>query len=287
MAKGGLGKGLRALIPDTNLEGDEGVVEVGVDLLSPNPYQPRRDFDPEKLRELGESIKLHGIVQPLIVRRTGEGYQIVAGERRWRAARQAGLEKVPVIVRDVDDKAMIQIALIENLQRQDLNPIEEAEAYRRLIVEFSFTQEQLADMLGRSRPVIANAMRLLNLPADIQQSVSRETISVGHARALLALPDEALQRSVCEKVIREGLSVRETEELVKKLISGSGNVSRETSSRVRRKMRHTDPNLLDIEDRLKHALGTQVRILPGKKKGKIEIEFYSEEDLERILALVL
>ncbi|NPV53120.1 MAG: ParB/RepB/Spo0J family partition protein [Firmicutes bacterium] len=285
MAKGGLGKGLRALIPDANPEGEEGVVEVGIDLLAPNPYQPRRDFDPEKLRELSESIRLHGIVQPLIVRRVGEGYQIVVGERRWRAARQAGLKKVPVILRDLDDKAMIQIALVENLQRQDLNPIEEAEAYRRLIVEFSFTQEQLAAMLGRSRPVIANALRLLSLPADIQESVSRETISVGHARALLALADEALQRSVCERVIREELSVRETEELVKRLISGAGpgNVSRETPVRVRR----IDPNLLDIEDRLKHALGTQVRILPGKKKGKIEIEFYSSEDLERILALVL
>ncbi|HHY46257.1 MAG TPA: ParB/RepB/Spo0J family partition protein [Firmicutes bacterium] len=279
MVKRGLGKGLRALIPEEGEVSREQVSEVPINSIKSNPYQPRRQFDEERLQELVESIKNYGIVQPLVVRPVEGGYQLVVGERRWRAAIRAGLTVVPVVVRDVSDLEMVELALIENLQREDLTPIEQAEAYQRLINEFGLTQEELAEVLGRSRPSIANTMRLLNLPPEVQENVSRGTLTMGHARALLALATSELQVEIARLVISRDLSVRQTEELVRKALAGKTKQA---------KSRHLqDPALLEIEDRLKHALGTQVRILPGQKRGKIEIEYYSRDDLERLISVLL
>lgn len=280
MSKRGLGRGLSALIPETNLEQGDKPGEIRLDEIVPNPYQPRRLFDQEKLDELAESIRKHGVLQPIVVRKAGERYEIVVGERRYRAARQAGLESIPAVVREYDDRDMMQIALVENLQREDLNPIEEAEGYRRLMSEFGLTQEELGAVLGKSRSAVANTLRLLKLDPFVQESVSRGTLSMGHARALLALESPADQIRVCRKVVEEGLSVRQTEELVKRLLTPAQRVkhSKETAR---------DPNIVEIEDRLKRSLGTQVRIKPGQRRSVIEIEYYSSDDLERILERVL
>lgn len=280
MSKRGLGRGLSALIPGTNLEQGDKSGEIRLDEIVPNPYQPRRVFDQGKLDELAESVKKHGVLQPIVVRKAGEKYEIVVGERRFRAAQQAGLETIPAIVREYDDRDMMQIALVENLQREDLNPIEEAEGYRRLIDEFGLTQEELGAVLGKSRSAIANTLRLLKLDPFVQENVSRGTLSMGHARALLALESPADQVRACRKVVEEGLSVRQTEELVKRLLTPAQRVKHRKES-VR------DPNIVEIEDRLKRSLGTQVRIKPGQKRSVIEIEYYSQEDLERILERVL
>jgi len=221
-------------------------------------------------------------VQPLVVRPASDGYELVVGQRRLRAARMAGLEQVPVVVAELDDVEMVQVALIENLQREDLNPIEEAESYRRLVEEFGVTQEELAEALGRSRPSISNTMRLLNLHPEVQAIVSRGTISMGHARALLAIEDPVLQKEACKRVVEQDLSVRETEGLVRRVLA-TGRLD----GKEKKRERPRDPEIVSLEERLRRAFGTQVRILPGKKKGKIEIEYYSDEDLERILALVL
>lgn len=280
MSKRGLGRGLSALIPETNLEQGDKPGEIRLDEIVPNPYQPRRLFDQEKLDELAESIRKHGVLQPIVVRKAGERYEIVVGERRYRAARQAGLESIPAVVREYDDRDMMQIALVENLQREDLNPIEEAEGYRRLMSEFGLTQEELGAVLGKSRSAVANTLRLLKLDPFVQESVSRGTLSMGHARALLALESPTDQIRVCRKVVEEGLSVRQTEELVKRLLTPAQRVkhSKETAR---------DPNIVEIEDRLKRSLGTQVRIKPGQRRSVIEIEYYSSDDLERILERVL
>ncbi|MGE5588848.1 MAG: ParB/RepB/Spo0J family partition protein [Clostridia bacterium] len=282
MPRKGLGKGLSALIPDVRPEDAERVQELPIDQIRPNPYQPRKRFDDAKLAELAESIKAHGIVQPLVVRRAGEEYELVVGQRRLLAARMAGLAEVPVVVSDLGDAEMIQVALIENLQREDLNPIEEAESYRRLVEEFSMSQEELARVLGRSRPSIANTLRLLNLQPEVQEAVSRGTISMGHARALLAIQEPALQVEACRHVIERELSVRETEDLVRRVLA-SGRVAGEETKEEKSK----DPEIASLEEKLRRVFGTQVRIIPGKKKGKIEIEYYNDDDLERILALVL
>ncbi len=282
MPKKGLGKGLSALIPDTSVLGTERVTHLRIDSIRPNPFQPRKHFDESKLAELAQSIKAHGIVQPLVVRAVGDAYELVVGQRRLRAARMAGLEQVPVTITEVDDAEMVQVALIENLQREDLNPLEEAESYRRLVEEFGVTQEDLAETLGRSRPSISNTMRLLNLDPEVQAVVSRGTISMGHARALLSIQDPDLQKEACRRVVEQELSVRETEGLVRRVLA-AGRMEAQESARAHPK----DPEIVSLEERLRRAFGTQVRILPGKKKGKIEIEYYSEEDLERIIALVL
>lgn len=282
MPRKGLGKGLSALIPDMQPEDSERVRELPIDQIQPNPYQPRKRFDDAKLAELADSIKAHGIVQPVVVRKVDDGYQLVVGQRRLLAARMAGLAEVPAVVTELDDSEMIQVALIENLQREDLNPMEEAESYRRLVEDFGMSQEELAGVLGRSRPSIANTLRLLNLQPEVQEVVSRGTISMGHARALLAIQDPALQVETCGHVVREELSVRETEELVRRVLA-AGRIGEKGKKDERPK----DPEIASLEERLRRAFGTQVRIIPGKKKGKIEIEYYSDEDLERILALVL
>lgn len=282
MPKRVLGKGLSALIPGVAAADAETVRQLPVDQIRPNPFQPRKHFDEAKLSELAQSIKVHGIVQPLVVRPAGDAYELVVGQRRLQAAVMAGLERVPAVVSELGDVEMVQIALIENLQREDLNPIEEAECYRRLIEEFGATHEELAETLGRSRPTISNTMRLLNLHPEVQGLVSRGTISMGHARALLSIEDLDLQREACARVVQEGLSVRETEGLVKRVLA-TGRLARAGAERARSK----DPEIVSLEEKLRRALGTQVRIVQGKRKGRIEIEYYGDEDLERILAIVL
>lgn len=288
MARSGLGRGLRALIPDLSPDERGSVVEVNVDVISPNRYQPRKRFDEEKMAELAASIKEHGVVQPVVARTSKNGYELVIGERRWRAAKMAGLKTIPVVVREFQESEMMELALIENLQREDLNPIEEAEAYARLIKEFGLTQDELAVTLGKSRPAIANMLRLLNLAAEVQDSVSRGTISMGHARALLGIEAKEQQLVACNEVIARGLSVRETEELVREWTESEypgEDVPRETGTPIGKPILSRDSNLVDLEERLKRFFGTQVRIKSGKKKNTIEIEYYSAEDLQRILDL--
>jgi len=276
-----LGKGLRALIPDLEPEVNEPLHSIDITKVIPNPYQPRQNYDPEKMEELVASIREHGIIQPIVVRVQGDFYQIVAGERRWRAAKEVGLKEVPVVVRDFSDLQMMEIALIENLQREDLNPIEEAEAYRKLIDKFELTQEQLARRLGKSRPAIANALRILNLPSEVLEYVSRGTISSGHAKALLALNDSKKQISLAKRIVEEGLSVRETEALVQ------GKKEKQNVSRGTKRLKKQPPEILELENQLSMAVGTKVFIKQGKGKGKIEIEFYNDSDLERIVSVII
>lgn len=280
----GLGKGLNAIIGEAMLEEERHEsrgMEIPLERLSANPFQPRAEFDAEKLEELAESIRLHGVLQPVVVRRLGDDYQIIAGERRWRAAQMAGLKAIPAVVRELDDAGMIQVALIENLQREDLNPIEEAAAYRKLMDEFDTTQEQLSATLGKSRSAIANAVRLLNLPDEVQEHVAQGRLSGGHARCLLAVSGTDLQLRLADEVIEKGLSVRQTEELVKKL---ARNVSRETMESI---PRTPDPDVVAVMRRLGERLGTKVKITGSSGKGKLEIEYYSEDDLKRIFEIIL
>lgn len=275
---GGLGRGLDAIF-QSNPKADEPVTTVAIQELRPNPYQPRLVFDEEKLAELTQSIKEHGIIQPLIVRAAVRGYEIVAGERRWRAAKLAGLTEVPIVMRNFTDLQMNEIALIENLQREDLNPIEVAEAYQSLMEKFHMTQDVLAKKVGQSRSHVANTLRLLNLPLEIRECVSRGTLSMGHARALLGLNDKKTQVQVAEKAIDEDLSVRQVEHLVNRLQNA---VPRETTKKVVK----PHPILKQYEEEFRMRLGTGVKIHQGKKRGKIEIEYFSNDDLERILGLL-
>ncbi len=273
--KRGLGKGLEALIPAAQAREGEPVQEIGIEEIRPNSFQPRRVFDEEKLAELAESVRVHGILQPVVVRAVIGGYELVAGERRWRAAQLAGLSSIPAVIRELSDGEMMEVALIENIQREDLNPLEEAEALQRLLTEFGLTQEELAQRVGKSRSHIANMLRLLNLTEEVQNNVSRGTISMGHARALLALDEAQAQVAACRQVVEKGLSVRQTEELVRE--------TRHKRPSARQKKTTVDPWLQEIETTLKHALATGVRIRPGRRGGKIEIEYYSTEDLERLV----
>jgi len=278
--KKALGKGLKALIGEpealTRYETDQWQYLM-LEEIEPNPLQPRQDFDEERLDELVSSIKANGVLQPIIVRRSGSAYQIIAGERRWRAAQKADLMSIPAIIRDATDQDMLKLALIENLQRQDLNPIEEAHAYKALIEEHGLIQEILAHHVGKDRSTIANTIRLLGLPDDVQAHVSRGTITMGHARALLSLTDPVGQVSMCQRIVKEGLSVRQVERLVNGLAP-------------RRKARRTaavDPDVRRLEEDLQRALGTKVRIRTTGQRGKIEIEFYSPDDLEALLGRLL
>jgi ParB family chromosome partitioning protein len=272
--KRGLGRGLGAFF---QAEEGEKPTEIAVGDIVPNRFQPRRVFDPEALNELAQSIKQHGVIQPVLVRKTPTGYELVAGERRWRAAQQVGLKAIPAVVREYDDGQMTELALIENIQRENLNPIEEAVAYRRLMEEFSLTQEEVARRIGRSRSLIANTVRLLNLPAAVQEHVSRGTLSMGQARPLLGLEDGDLQLEAAESIIAEELSARDAEELVRRLLATP------RTKIARKQPEKREFFLAEAEERLKMVLGTQVRIKPGKLKSKIEIEFYSAEDLERLI----
>lgn len=279
----GLGKGLGALIPELEEENLEAQQLVDINLIVPNPYQPRKEFSDEKLNELAESIRLHGVIQPLLVREFQGKYQLIAGERRLRASKLVGLTEVPIVIREMNDQTMMEVALVENLQREDLNPIEEAEAYRRLMEEFSLTQEEIAKRVGKSRPAIANTLRLLNLPSIVQSELAKGTLTMGHARPLLSLDSAEEQIRIWQKIQKEQLSVRQTEELIKQLNNPQG-VSRETKKQNQNVIVKSDrdPNLLEIEEELQLSLGTKVVIKPMGNGGKIEISYFSIEDFERI-----
>ena len=284
-----LGKGLGALIPQLEEDDLQNTQEISIEDIETNPYQPRRHFDPESLQELAASIKEHGVLQPLLVRKKDPGYQLIAGERRLRAAKQAGLSTVPVVVKALDDRTVMEIALVENLQREDLNPLEEAEAYQRLITEFNLTQEEVAKAVGKSRPAIANTLRLLNLPEPIQQLVANGQLTMGHARALLSLERPEEQLYISEKIVTEKLSVRETEEIVR--LTRLSGVSRETpgegEEKKQKERQKIDPNLQAIIDDMTRLFGTKVRIKKNGERGKIEIEYYSPEEFERITEILL
>jgi ParB family chromosome partitioning protein len=269
-----LGRGLSALIPDAvpPPPTDAAPREIDIDLLTPNPRQPRTHIEDRHLEELAQSIRTHGVIQPILVRRMNGRFEIVAGERRWRAAQRAGLLKVPAVVRDVADADLLQVALVENIQREDLNAIEEAQAYRRLADELHLSQEDIAAAVGKDRATVANYVRLLRLPAEVRNDLASGSLAMGHARALLSLADEAAQRRVAREVVSRGLSVRETEAIVR----------RELAPVVLPPPRKVDPNTRAAEEQLKLALGTRARIIRRGSGGRIEIEFTSEAELQRL-----
>lgn len=277
MAKG-LGKGLGALFQEQDLSERDQVTQISIKDIKANPFQPRKIFDQSALEELAQSIKEHGILQPIIVRKKRVKYEIVVGERRFRAAQLAGLIEVPAVIRELDDAQMMELAILENLQREDLSPIEEAEAYQSLLEALKLTQDQLSQRLGKSRPHIANHIRLLSLPKDIQQYINDGALTMGHGRTLLGLKNKKQIPLVAEKVIKQHLNVRQLEELVQSL---NEDVSRETKNKGKK-----DIFLEEKESQLRDYFGTNVLIKKTKNKGKIEIEFFSEDDLERILELL-
>lgn len=279
--KFGLGKGLGALIPEENLKDkkESGIIKIEIREIKANEKQPRKFFDNNKLKELAESIKEHGILQPLILKKEDKGYSIIAGERRYRAAKIAQLEEVPALLMDISDEKLLQVSLIENIQREDLNPIEEGLAYERLLKEYSLTQEELSQTIGKSRTTITNTMRLLKLDDRVKEYVIEGVISEGHGRAILPLEND-IQYEVAQKIIDNSLSVRETEKLVKKILN---DVVEEKTSERRKPL---NPYYKDVRDRLQDYFGTKVNLNSNKNKGKIEIEYYSEEDLQRILDII-
>ena len=282
MAKQALGRGLSALLgEDTDQPGGPASSEVDIDLLEPNPEQPRTRFAESALEELAQSILANGIVQPIVVRKAGSKFQIIAGERRWRAAQRAGLRKVPVTHKEVADDKLLELALIENIQRQELNPIEEALAYRKLIETIGLTQEQLSERVGRERTLIATTLRLLKLPDDIQKLVEEGKLSAGHGRALLLSEDKDVQRRAARHILEKGLSVREAERAVK--------AANATATAPKRTIITKDANIRLAETKLQRALGTNVKINPNGKgnAGKIEIEYYNLEDLDRLFQMLV
>ena len=282
--RGGLGKGLNALIPDGKMQMEEKQPlkidshKIPIQDICPNREQPRKKFAREKIDALVASIKLHGVIQPIVVRPLEKGYEIVAGERRWRASREAGLKEIPCIIKEMNDRQGVEIALIENLQREDLNPMEEAMAYKRLMDAYKVTQEEISAAVGKSRPHITNTIRLLNLDEGIQEMVISEELTSGHARTLLRILDVEMRHEIAKRIIQNNLSVRETEELVSNLL--------EKKEKSIKPVKEKDRGLFFIEESLKTLLGTKVNIVKGKKKGKIEIEYYSDEELERIIEII-
>lgn len=274
----GLGKGLGALMGDVlepQEKGDTPYRLLPIHKIEPNPGQPRQDFDEEELQALADSIAAHGLVQPLTVRETENGYyQIIAGERRWRASRLAGLREVPAVIMEADDKKTMELALIENLQRQDLNPVEEALGYRTLMETYGLTQEQVSAQVGKSRPAVANSLRLLALCPSVLESLRKKELSAGHARAILTLPTEKQQKDIAQKVIALGLSVRQTELLCKNAVKKPSPQKTPTLE---------DAYVADCEKSLSRHLGRGVRIINGKKKGRFELEFYDQDDLQNLL----
>ena len=274
----GLGRGLGALLDDPNLDFTQqkgGVASVPLHRVEPNPLQPRKEFDPEALQDLADSLKEHGMIQPLTVRELPGGYyQIIAGERRWRAARMAGLEEVPVLVVEADDRKVMELALVENLQREDLNPMEEAQGYRSLMEDYGLTQAETAQRVGKSRPAVANALRLLNLSEDMAELVRNGTLSPGHARALLGLKSEKLRQQAAQRIIALQLSVRQAETLCKNL-----DKPKEKDKPAALEVDY----VAECERSLSRRLGRKVRIVNGKRKGRFELEFYGQEDLNRLL----
>ncbi len=297
--KGGLGRGLEALFADSvpvtrevkpaetetkpvkksaeKAEPAETVQYISIHDVKPNANQPRKVFDEEKIAELAASIKENGIIQPLIVRKKGKGYEIVAGERRWRASVKAELKEIPCIVRELDDEQNMLLAIVENMQREDLNPMEEAEGLNQMIAAYGLTQEQVSKSIGKSRPYIANSLRLLKLPEEIRDLISDGSLSAGHGRALVSVPDEARQIEIAGKILKDGLSVRETEKLAAEI---------DEPGKKRRTRKPKDPDVARVEADLKEALGTRVNIKRTGRKGKIEIEFFSRDELERLIEML-
>ncbi len=296
--KKGLGKGIDALFDkninnrtegdnntDIDLDGKNIVIEVDINKIEPNKNQPRTGFDEEKIAELAESIKEVGIVQPIVVKKNGDFFMIIAGERRWRAARKAGLKTIPVIIRDYDELKTLEASLIENIQRENLNPLEEAFTYKKFYDEFNFNQETIAKKVGKSRTAITNSMRLLNLDKRVQNFLKENKLSGGHARALLSITDGDLQFDAAEKVIEEGWSVRMTEDFVKKFLENTEKQNLKNENEKGKKAQPNSEMYSQIAKRLNDILGTKVNIKNGKNKGKIEIEYYSDEELDRIICL--
>jgi ParB family transcriptional regulator, chromosome partitioning protein len=285
MARQVLGRGLSALLGEelTKSTGEE-LLDLDLDLIEPNSEQPRTRFTEENLDELAQSIRANGIVQPIVVRRKGARYQIVAGERRWRAAQRAGLRKIPSVVKDVSDEKLLELALVENIQRQELNPIEEAKAFKNLINTIGLTQEMVAERVGKNRTVITTSLRLLKLPDEIQKLIEEEKISAGHGRALLMIDDVEAQKRIARTVIDMSLSVRETEKSVKRLNRGDQKAGIKTTANTK-----IDANIKAAETKLRRYLGTNVHIQPDGKGtgGKIEIEYYGEVDLDRIFNSII
>jgi len=290
MSRQVLGRGLSALIggsdegfkPRSSSPISEQLTELEIDRIQPNPDQPRTRFSDEALNDLAASIRANGIVQPIVVRKKNQGFEIVAGERRWRAAQKANLKKIPVVIKDVSDDKILEIALVENIQRQELNPIEEAKAFKKLTTSFGLTQETLSERIGKSRAIIATFLRFLKLPSDIQKLIEEEKLSAGHARALLLTDDTSIQKAVAKRIVEDGISVREAERAVK---SGSSA----PLGGERKKKNSADPNVKLAETKLRRHLGTNVQIVAdGKNKsGRIEIEFYGMDDLDRLYNLIL
>ncbi|MGO4347704.1 ParB/RepB/Spo0J family partition protein [Paenibacillus sp. MCAF9] len=275
-----LGRGLDALIPSLSVNDDDKVIEITLSQLRPNPYQPRKTFDQDSIKELAESIKQHGIIQPIIVRTVLKGYEIIAGERRFRASQYCGNATIPAVVRSFTDQQVMEIALIENLQREDLNAIEVAIAYQALIDKFKLTQEELSMKVGKSRSHIANFVRLLSLPTEIKDNVSRGTISMGHARALVGIKDDKVQKELADLTVSQEWSVRELEEAIQKLDSKQPEDTAKPSQKKR------DPYIDHLEESLRERFKTTVKIKQQKDKGKIELQYYSKQDLERLLELL-
>ncbi len=289
--RSGLGKGLSSLIP-ADVEGDSGTFrEVDVDQVVPNRYQPRDHFDEEMLSSLASSIAEVGVIQPIVVREIDEGFELIAGERRWRAAKRAGLPSIPAIIRDSDDLSSLETAVVENLHRQDLNPLEEAAAYQQLIEDFSFTQEQVATRVGRSRSAVANTIRLLQLPATVQRLVIEGQLSAGHARALLATPDRASQEALAKRVVDEELTVRQVEELLRDESDEPDDEQPDeppapTRARAETVGETTDPGVLELEELLAARLDTRVKVQLGKGPGRLVVDFADLDDLERIYRVI-
>lgn len=284
MTRRALGRGLSALLSDKPATTSEEMIEIDLDLIEPSNFQPRTKFDEERLEQLAQSIRANGIIQPLLVRKTQAGkYQLVAGERRWRASQRAGLQRVPCVVREIPEDKMLELALIENIQRQELNAIEEAHAYKRLIESLGLTQEMVAQRVGRDRTFITNYLRLLRLPEDIQNMVEAEQLSMGHARALLGVDEADIQRKLAKEIIEKGLSVRQTERTIKKIVEGEDV----TTAAV--PVAKADPNFRAAEDKLRRRLSSKVHISVNQKGngGKIEIEFFDDNDLHRIYEMIM
>lgn len=277
-----LGKGLSALIPEINEEVDKkDIVQVKLSNIRPNKNQPRKEFDQDRIKALSNSIKNVGVLQPIVLKPTDDNnYMIIAGERRYRASIMAGKEEIPAVIKDIPVKDIMEIALIENLQREDLNAIEEALAYKSLIDNYKVTQEELSEAVGRSRPHITNTLRLLNLQKKVIKMIESGEITPGHGKALLRIPNKEIQCKVANKIIEEELSVRETEKIAKKILENETSV-------IEKKPKKKDIYIVDVEERLTNVFGTKVNISKGKKKGKIEIEYYNDEDLDNIVSLLL
>jgi len=277
-----LGKGLGALLPEIGQAESRNLLYCGIEEILPNPSQPRKHFDESKLQELADSVREKGILEPLLVRRTDQGYELIVGERRWRAAQKAGLREVPVLVKEVEGKEVFEISLIENLQREDLNPIEEAEAFKHLIEEFHISQDDLSKRIGKDRTTITNTLRLLKLPLEVRSQLLQNRITSGHARALLSLENKEKQKELCALIIKKGLSVREAERLAKQW---AAKLQKATPS-VKRKG-DLESQLHSLQDSLRKCLGTKVHITQKGTRGRIEIEYFSHEELERIVETIL